>query len=93
MEVVQLLIDVRNHILDELKFQLEKAQDQMLQYADRKRREVTYEVGDQVYLKIQSYRLRSFAKQINQKLSPRYYGPFEVIGRIGTRSIQAALAT
>ncbi|CAH9114190.1 unnamed protein product, partial [Cuscuta europaea] len=41
------------------------------------------EVGDLVYLKIQPYKLKSLAKRINQKLSPRFYGPFEILERIG----------
>ena len=39
-------------MLDELKFQLERAQNRMKSYADLKRREVEYEVGDKVYLKL-----------------------------------------
>jgi len=52
-------------------------------YADKKRREVEFQPGDKVYLKIQPYRMKSLAKKINQKLSPRFYGPFEVLERIG----------
>ncbi|MCI33338.1 hypothetical protein A2U01_0054555, partial [Trifolium medium] len=40
-------------------------------------------VGDMVYLKIAPYKLKKLAKRVNQKLSPRYYGPYEVIKRIG----------
>ena len=42
----------RNMMLDELKFHLKQAQYKMKKYADQKRREVNYEVGDMVYLKI-----------------------------------------
>ena len=40
-------------------------------------------VGEKVFLKIQPYKLQSLAKRQNQKLSPRYYGPFEVLEKIG----------
>ena len=76
---VQTLMEERNHMLDELKFQLERAQNRMRTYADKKRREIEFEVGERVYLKLQPYRLRSLAKRINQKLSPRYYGPYEIV--------------
>lgn len=42
-----------------------------------------YQVGDSVYLKIQPYKMKSLAKRMNQKLSPRYYGPYEVEERVG----------
>jgi hypothetical protein len=36
-----------------------------------------------VYLKIQPYKLQKLAKRFNQKLSPRYYGPYEILERVG----------
>ena len=36
-----------------------------------------------VYLNIQPYKLKTLATRMNQKLSPRYYGPYEVLDRIG----------
>jgi hypothetical protein len=51
--------------------------------ANKHRREVEYTEGDMVYLKIQPYKLKKLAKRFNQKLSPRYYGPYEVIQKIG----------
>ena len=42
--------------LDELKFQLIKAQHRMKQMEDKHRKEVQFQVGDKVYLKLQPYR-------------------------------------
>jgi hypothetical protein len=36
-----------------------------------------------VYPKIQPYKLKSLAKRMNQKLSPRFYGPYEIGQKIG----------
>ncbi|KFK25816.1 hypothetical protein AALP_AA8G165200 [Arabis alpina] len=47
------------------------------------RRDVEFAVGDLVYLKLRSYRQQSLARRSNQKLSARYYGPYEVEARIG----------
>ena len=55
VEEVQVLIEERNRLLDGLKFQLEGAHNRMKVYADQKRKEVAYEVGDRVYLKLQPY--------------------------------------
>lgn len=69
-------------MLEELKANLAQAQNLMKQQANKHRRNVQFELGDQVYLKIQPYKLQTLAKRTNQKLSPRYYGPFEVVGKI-----------
>lgn len=50
-----------------------------------------YQVGEMVYLKIQPYKLKSLAKRINQKISPRYYGPYEIEKKIGTVAYQLKL--
>lgn len=36
-----------------------------------------------VYLKLRPYKLHSLAKKINEKLSPRFYGPFKILEKIG----------
>ena len=47
-------------------------------------RDVQFEEGDMVYLKIRPYRQRSLANHRNEKLAPKYYGPYEVLKEIGT---------
>ena len=47
------------------------------------RSEVTFQVGDFVYLKLQLYRRKTLASCINEKLSPRFYGPYKIIDRVG----------
>jgi hypothetical protein len=34
-------------------------------------------------LKIQPYKLQKLAKRFNQKLSTRYYGPYEILEKVG----------
>jgi len=55
----------------------------MKQQADKKRRDVVFVVGDFVYLKIHPYKMRSLAARSNQKLAARFYGPFEILEKIG----------
>jgi len=45
--------------------------------------ECTFEVGDLVYLRLQSYRQAYIKKSGAEKLKPRFYGPYEVQRRIG----------
>ncbi|RDX72804.1 hypothetical protein CR513_47663, partial [Mucuna pruriens] len=67
-----------------LKQNLDRAQQKIKCYADKKRREVEFSAGDWVYLKVQPYRLKSLARKRNEKLSPCYYGPYKILQRIGS---------
>lgn len=84
LEAVNVLQADRDELLGDLRANLLKSQDMMRKYANKSRRDVEYQVGDLVYLKLQPYRRRSLAKKLNEKLSPRFYGPFPVAARIGT---------
>jgi hypothetical protein len=56
---------------------LKAAQSRQKSYADNQRRELTFKVGDYVYLKVSPLRgLRHF--KVRGKLAPRYIGPFRV---------------
>ncbi|KAL2226202.1 UNVERIFIED_CONTAM: Transposon Tf2-12 polyprotein [Sesamum indicum] len=69
---------------------LKAAQDRQKSYVDQHRREIEYEVGDKVFLKISPWRgILRFGKQ--GKLSPRYIGPYEIIERIGPLAYRLAL--
>jgi hypothetical protein len=56
----------------------------MKKYADLKRSERSFLVGDWVYLKLQLYRQVSVKESGNsKKLKPKFYGPFEVLTKVG----------
>ena len=54
---VQSLMGSRDEILAELKDNLTVAQQRMKLFADHHRREVSYEPGDWVFLKLQTYHI------------------------------------
>ncbi|GMI65288.1 hypothetical protein HRI_000198100 [Hibiscus trionum] len=67
-----------------LKDQLLKAQNRMKQYADRNKSEREFQIGEEVYLKLQPYRQTSVALRKNLKLSARYFSPYKIVDRIGS---------
>ena len=61
---------------------LKAASDQQKSYADLKRKDIEYEVGDKVFLKVSPWRkVLRFGKK--GKLSLRFIGPYEVLEKIG----------
>jgi hypothetical protein len=52
--------------------------------ADKKRSEHQFDKGDLVFLKLQPYVPSSLVPMANQKLSFKYFGPFEILDRVGS---------
>ena len=51
--------------------------------ADRHHREVIFEPGDFIFLRLQPFRQLSIRTRGNMKLSPRFYGPYKVLEQVG----------
>ncbi|MCI01082.1 transposon TF2-1 polyprotein, partial [Trifolium medium] len=73
----------RDNILQQLKSNLERAQQYMKHQADKHRRDVKFQIGELVLVRLQPYRQQSVALRKNQKLGMRYFGPFEIIACVG----------
>ncbi|KAA8540964.1 hypothetical protein F0562_024898 [Nyssa sinensis] len=83
VQAVDEYLQDRDQILRELRRNLQLAQERMKSQANQHRREVSFNIGDYVYLKLQPYRQTSIAFRGSLKLSPRFYGPYKVIERVG----------
>jgi hypothetical protein len=69
---------------------LRVAQSRQKRYADTRRRELTFEVGDYVYLKVSPMRgIKRF--NMKGKLAPRYIGLFKILARRGEVAYQLEL--
>ncbi|KAM6586975.1 hypothetical protein CsatA_009580 [Cannabis sativa] len=61
-------------------------------YADLKRRDIEFEVGDHVFLRVtprKGLSVKRFGKR--GKLSPRYVGPFQILDKVGSVAYRIAL--
>ena len=69
------IIEHQQQVLQLLKDNLMLAQNRMKQQADQHHSEISFDVGDWVFLRLQPYNQMSLkqAKKDN-KLSPKYYG-------------------
>jgi hypothetical protein len=69
---------------------LKVTQTQQKSYADKRRRDLSFEIGDFIYLKVSPMRGTYWFK-VKGKLAPRYVGPFKVIDRKGEVAYQLEL--
>ena len=61
---------------------MKTAQDRQKSYADKRRKDLEFQVGDRVFLKVSPWKgIIRFGRR--GKLSPRYIGPYEIIERVG----------
>jgi len=66
---------------------LRVAQSRQKSYADVTRRDLSFEIGDFVYLKVSPMKgVRRF--NVKGKLAPRYIGPFKILERKGEVAYQ-----
>jgi hypothetical protein len=69
---------------------LRVAQSRQKSYVDHRRRELSFEVGDFVYLKVSPMRgLHHF--KVRGKLVPRFIGPFKILEKRGGVAYQLEL--
>ena len=65
----------------------------MKQQDDQHHSERSFEVGDQIFLRLQPYNQTSLKPPSHQKLAPKFYGLYQVIQCIGPVTYKLALST
>jgi hypothetical protein len=78
------------HDMVKIRQNLKVAQDRQKSYADRQRTHKDFKVGDHVYLQFKPNR-SSLRMGMCAKLAPHYYGPFEVLERVGPVAYQPCI--
>jgi hypothetical protein len=84
------IIEEEEEKVEKVRENLRVAQSRQKSYADKRRRDLTFAVGDSVYLKVSPIRgTKRFL--VKGKLAPRYVGPYQITKRIGSLAYQLAL--
>ncbi|CAL9021220.1 unnamed protein product [Prunus brigantina] len=81
---VDLALRERETLLRHLRHNMQVAQERMSFFANHKRTEGHFAVGDWVFLRLQPYHQALMGSNRCLKLSPRFYGPYKVVARIGS---------
>ncbi|KAL0546144.1 hypothetical protein IC582_016050 [Cucumis melo] len=84
------LVQSTNEAIQKIRSRMHTAQSRQKSYADVRRKDLEFEVGDKVFLKVAPMKgVLRFARR--GKLSPRFVGPFEILERIGPVAYRLAL--
>ena len=62
---------------------MKEAQARVKKIYDQHHQEREFKVGDWVYLRLQPYRQMSVSMRKNLKLFPRFYGPYQILEKMG----------
>ncbi|XP_059315528.1 uncharacterized protein LOC132066182 [Lycium ferocissimum] len=82
-EVDRTLLTREFKLLQFFPYHLKRAQQRMSDQANKHRSDRQFNIGDWVYLKIQPYRQLTVSGTHFTKLSAKYYGPYQILERIG----------
>ncbi|KAL0545083.1 hypothetical protein IC582_020224 [Cucumis melo] len=84
------LVQSTNEAIQKIRSRMHTTQCRQKSYADVRRKDLEFEVGDKVFLKVAPMRgVVRFERR--GKLSPRFVGPFEILERIGPVAYRLAL--
>nr|GEU67096.1 retrotransposable element Tf2 [Tanacetum cinerariifolium] len=83
VDIMDRHLTAKEAIIKMLQFHLAKAQARIKAAADLHKTDRSFEVDQWVWLKLQPHRKISVMKGKYNKLLPKYYGPFQVINKVG----------
>ena len=84
-------LQTRDEFLADIRDRLIQSQVTMKSYQDRHRREVEFHEGDWVWLRLQQRTAVSVTSATPNKLGPKFFGPYQVLSRVGTVSYKLQL--
>ena len=83
LATVEQYLQQKQEVLRILKKELSVAQNRMKQHTNRRRSDRSFEVGDRVFLRLKRFLQQPFTIIPSSKLSPKYFGSYEVESKVG----------
>ncbi|WVZ64411.1 hypothetical protein U9M48_013924 [Paspalum notatum var. saurae] len=83
VQAVDIQMQQRDEFLLEIREHLLRAQEIMWSHHDQGHRDVSFAVGDWAWLRLHQRSASGITARSNAKLAPRFYGPFQVVERVG----------
>lgn len=91
IEALDMNLQLREERLRMIKSSLERTQKKMKNSADKHRKDVEFDEGQWVLVKLAPYRQLSVANILNNNLSQRYFGPYQIKKKISVVAYKTAL--
>jgi hypothetical protein len=92
-DTVDGLLAEREEFLTEVRTRLTQAQEYARKYYDAHHRDLKFQEGDWVWLRLLNRPTHSLVPRPHTKLSPRYAGPYQVLERMGAVAYRLNLPT
>ncbi|XP_022880950.1 uncharacterized protein LOC111398254 [Olea europaea var. sylvestris] len=84
------LVEKTIEAIYKIRSRIKTVQDRQKSYADKRIKELTFEIGEKVFLKVAQIKgILRFGKK--GKVSPRFIDPFEILEKIGNVAYRLAL--
>ena len=77
--------------IDLIRWRMKTAQDRQKSYANKRRNDLKFDVGDMVFIKVSPLRNVVRIGSVG-KLAPRFVGPFPITERIGADGVQSKVS-
>lgn len=84
-------MEARAAFLDDVRYRLEQAQQVQKHHYDKHHRQVSYQVGDWVLLRLRQRAAASLPRSATGKLKPRFVGPYRVVELINEVAVRLQL--
>uniref|UniRef100_A0A803NIE6 Tf2-1-like SH3-like domain-containing protein n=1 Tax=Cannabis sativa TaxID=3483 RepID=A0A803NIE6_CANSA len=82
VSTIEEILEEQDFQIDELKMHSIRAQQKMKGSENKRQQDEQFHIGERMFVKLIPYRQKTLAARRNEKISPHYFVPCEVLARI-----------